>query len=246
MSDFWFLISDYSTTGTPPRWEDGTVRSSPGGNFTFKRCFYESAPHLNSYFRSYFKCKKYTRMIKKRTYFSTRQCNFHENILTNKEEMTSFILKYRLNVHDATAHVHLYIVYCFHGLLLILKAGYLFIYLFIYPSIYSSICLFIGLFCYWFLYLLLSRPLYLYMYVHCTCTCTVHRLAGPAVLLAINLKFYLLFIYFFYLFILFIYLFIYLSFYLFIYLFVSLFVFVTASLPVRMYTCIHRLLFFYG
>ena len=27
--------------------------------------------------------------------------------------MTSFILKYRLNVHDATAHVHLYIVYYF-------------------------------------------------------------------------------------------------------------------------------------
>ena len=53
------------------------------------------------------------------------------------------------------------------------KSG-LFICLIIYPSIYSSIWLFICLFCYWFIYLFLSRPLYLYMYmyVHCTCTCT--------------------------------------------------------------------------
>ena len=76
------------------------------------------------------KSKMYGIMKINGTYY--RQCNLHENILTNKEEMTSFNLKYRLNVHDATAHVHLYIVYCFHGLLLIVKAGYLFIHLFIY------------------------------------------------------------------------------------------------------------------
>ena len=42
-------------------------------------------PYLSSYFPCSFKYKKFTRILKKRKYFSTRRYKPNENILTNKE-----------------------------------------------------------------------------------------------------------------------------------------------------------------
>ena len=64
------------------------IRAWPGKRVVLQ----ESVPYLSSYFRfiNQNNYKKYTRIEKKRPYFSTRQYYPYENILTNKEEMTSF------------------------------------------------------------------------------------------------------------------------------------------------------------
>ena len=90
--------------------------------------------------------------------------------------------------------------------------------------------------------------LFVSLFVFVPTALPVRTCIPPAALWAINLKYCLLFIYLFIYIIEYFYLFIFLYNYLFLYLFIHLFlylkiIFVTASLPVRVYTFVHRLLF---
>ena len=75
-------------------------------------------------------------MLKKRIYFSTRQCNLHENILTNKEEMTSFIKVCRQS-----------------------RKTFLFLFCFLLRSARRSLQTFLFLFCFFFFLIFLYRHL---------------------------------------------------------------------------------------